>query len=425
MNHANRFRWIDTTVLLWLVMAIIPCRAADWTEFRGPTGQGHAGNLGLPIQWSESDHIAWKVAIDGHGWSSPVTSAGRIYLTTAIPEGEGNPPPHVMKVLCMDGADGKLIWASEVFRHPKEQKLEFHSKNSHASPTPVLDGDRLFVHFGPYGTACLKTDGTVVWKNDELKYDPQHGNGGSPALTEQLMIICCDGKDQQFVVGLDRQTGRIVWKTKRDTTPASGFSFCTPTIIQVNGALQAVCPGSQAVFAYNPETGAEIWRVVYGQGFSVVPRPVYGHGLVFICTGFGDGQLLAIDPTGTGDVTTSHVKWSAKKGVPKSPSLLLVDQHLYMVDDEGVATCLNALTGDSIWTHRLGGAFSASPLHAGGKIYFQSESGETTVIDAAAEYREVGKNQIGGESVRTFASFAVLNEDILLRSDSHLYRISK
>jgi outer membrane protein assembly factor BamB len=411
--------------VLWAMVSVPDNRAADWTEFRGPTGQGHAGSISLPVRWNETENVRWKVAIEGNGWSSPVTSAGRIYLTTAVPFGAGDPAPHAMTALCLDGIDGETLWNVELFRHPEGKKLEFHRKNSHASPTPILDGDRLYVHFGPYGTACLKTDGTVVWKNEELKYDPQHGSGGSPALSGEVLIVCCDGKDQQFVVGLDRQSGKILWKTKRDTKPTSGFSFCTPIVIRVDGVLQAVCPGSQAVFAYNPETGAEIWRVVYGEGFSVVPRPVYGNGLVFVCSGFGDEQLLAIDPTGEGDVTKSHVKWSTKRGVPKSPSLLLVDQHLFMVDDEGVAGCLDAVTGKSIWTHRLGGTFSASPVYAGGRIYFQSESGETTVIEASSKYEETAKNQIGTEGVRTFASISVIDQDILLRSDTHLYRISQ
>lgn len=425
-------------------------RAADWTEFRGPTGQGHAGDADLPIRWSETEHVFWKVEVPGQGWSSPVTAGGRIYLTSAVPDNSETagsadagkdaaekekekaadgekaaeaPVSQSLRVLCLNADDGKQIWNQEVFVYKPEPDPQFHSKNSYASPTPILDGDRLYVHFGSYGTACLDLEGSVLWKNQELRYQPRHGNGGSPALAGEHLVICCDGQDDQFVVGIEKQTGKLSWKTERDTTPTSGFSFCTPTIIEAGGRQQAICPGSQAVFSYDPATGKEIWRAQYGQGFSVVPRPVFAHGLVFICSGFGDGQLLAIDPTGTGDITASHIRWSTKKSVPNSPSLLVVDDLLFSVSDAGVATCFDAKSGKIHWTHRLSGAFSASPTVAGGRIYFQNETGETTIVKAASEYEEIAVNQIGTEPTRTFASFAVIDQSILLRSEKHLYRI--
>ncbi|MEQ9407254.1 MAG: PQQ-like beta-propeller repeat protein [Fuerstiella sp.] len=413
------------TLILSLTLSTVSSgvvAATDWTEFRGPTGQGHAQVQNLPREWSESNNITWKVEIPGLGWSSPVVSGGRIYLTTAVPDESG---ARMLQTLCLDAADGTQIWRVTVFTQADDSGVELHDKNSHASPTPVLDGDRLFVHFGPHGTACLDTAGTILWTSNDLTYLPQHGNGGSPALADNLLVICCDGRDQRFVAGLDAATGRTVWRTERELEPSRGFSFCTPTILNAGGRLQAVCPGSGGVWSYDPGTGEQLWRVSYGEGYSVVPRPVFGHGLVFVCSGFGDGQLFAIDPSGQGDVTDTHVKWQVKKGVPKSPSVLLVGQQIYMVDDGGVASCLDAVTGQLHWQQRMSGRFSASPTFADGLIWFQNETGQTTVIEPGTEYAEVAKNQLGDGKERTFASFAFVDSAILLRSEHHLYRIEE
>lgn len=394
--------------------------AEDWTEFRGPDGQGVSSAAQLPVKWSETDNVAWKVKIDGVGWSSPVIADERIYLTTAV--GKAAKSDQSLRIICLNSKDGSTVWDVEAFALAAAD-IEMHKKNSHASPTPVLEDDRLYVHFGSSGTACLKLDGTFVWKTQKLEYSPQHGNGGSPAIAGDKLIICCDGKDIQYVVGLDKATGEIAWKTPRDTTPSRGFSFCTPTIVSAGGKLQAICPGSQAVFSYDPQTGKEIWRVEYGTGYSVVPRPLFAHGLVYVCSGFGDNKLYAIDPTGTGDVTDSHVKWSMKKGVPRSPSLAIVGNELFAVDDAGVATCADAMTGKVHWTKRLGGKYSASPLAAAGRVYFPDEEGKTIVIAASTEFKKLATNQLAEDGARTFASFAVTGKAILLRSETHLYRI--
>ncbi|MCA9050102.1 MAG: PQQ-like beta-propeller repeat protein [Planctomycetaceae bacterium] len=400
--------------------------AADWTEFRGPGGQGHSAATNLPVTWSEEENIRWKAAVPGVGWSSPVVQGDRIFLTTAVSDGEGLKAAQSLRVLCLDAADGKTVWDREVFQQSGGSDVEIHQKNSHASPTPILSKDRLYVHYGSHGTACLQTsDGEIVWQNSDLTYAPQHGNGGSPALVDGVLIICCDGKDERFVTGLDAESGKSLWRTERELSPSRGFSFCTPTLLEAGGRRQAVCPGSGAVWSYDPRTGEQLWRVAYGEGYSVVPRPVIGNGLVYVCSGFGDAQLFAIDPAGTGDVTESHVRWKVKKGVPKSPSVLLAGEDLYMVDDNGVATCLSALTGDVHWQERLGGGFSASPVLADGHIYFQNETGETTVIQPGHSFTEVAKNQIGDGKERTFASFAFLDHAILLRTENHLYRIEK
>lgn len=393
-----------------------------WNEFLGPAGRASAGEIDLPTQWSEDSGIRWKVNIEGKGWSSPVVSNGKIFLTTAVPDAEMI--LHSLRVLCIDAQSGSTLWNQEVFHHQSDETIEIHSKNSHASPTPILDGDKLFVHFGPHGTACLTTDGEVVWKNQELTYLPQHGNGGSPALAGELLIICCDGKDVQYVAALQKSSGKLAWKVERDTEPSRGFSFSTPTIIPTDdGRLQAVCPGSSTVFSYDAFSGKELWRVNYGEGYSVVPRPVYGGALVYVCSGYGDEQMFAIDPTGRGDITDSHVKWSVKKATPKNPTPILVQDRVYMVSDNGVATCMDATTGNVVWQERLGGNYSASPIANHKHIYFQSENGLTTIVKLGDQFEVVAKNQIGDGILRTFATLAVVDSDLILRSESSLYRI--
>ncbi|MBT5017308.1 MAG: PQQ-binding-like beta-propeller repeat protein [Planctomicrobium sp.] len=389
---------------------------ADWKEFRGPTGQGEVTGAKLPVSWSDTDNVLWKSELEGLAWSSPVIVGDQVYLTSAVNIGEEQLS---LRLLSVDLSTGDVNWDKEVFE--LEGKVKIHKKNSHASPTPIIEDDRIYVHFGPYGTACLSLKGEVIWKQ-KLEYKPVHGNGGSPALAGDVLVICCDGGDKQFVIGLDKSNGEILWNSNRDTDPKKGFSFSTPLIIEVDGQVQAVCPGSDAVFAYDPKTGDEIWRCDYPGGYSVTPRPVYGQGLVFVCTGFNKPLLLAIDPAGSGNVTETHLKWELDRQMPHSPSPILVGEELYVVSDSGIASCIEAKTGEIHWQERVEGKYSASPTAANGLVYFQDEEGTTVVVKAAKEFEEVSRNSIGSNE-RTFASFAVEGNSLLLRSENHLYRI--
>lgn len=380
--------------------------AEDWPQFRGPGGQGHSSERGLPITWSEDENIAWKVPIAGLGWSSPAIQGDRIWLTTALDDG------HSLRAICLDRDTGEEIHNVEVFQ--KDNPGPIQSKNSHASPTPILEGDRVYVHYGAHGTACLTTDGEVVWRRI-LDYYHRHGPGGSPALAGDLLVINCDGYDAQFVVALDKHTGAIRWKKDREGQQA----YCTPLMITVDGKAQAISPGGDAVVAYAPKTGDEIWRVRY-DGYSNVPRPVFGHGLLFICSGYNDPVLYAIQPDGNGDVTDTHVVWSLNRGVPLNPSPLLVANELYIVNDSGFARCLDARTGAVHWLHRFGDGFSASPIYADGRIYYLREDGEATVIAPGTTFEKLAVNRLEG---RTLASIAVSDGALFLRSDRHLYRI--
>jgi outer membrane protein assembly factor BamB len=403
-----------------LLGTVARVHAEDWTEFRGPTGQGRSTAENLPVEWSPSKNVVWRVDVPGHGWSSPIVHRGRVYMTTAVPQPDDPDVEQSLRALCLEAATGRRLWEVEVFQETADTSQSIHQKNSHASPTPLTDGRHLYVHFGTHGTACLTLDGEVVWKTQELEYDMRHGSGGSPVLADDTLVIACDGYDIAFVVGLDRRTGEIRWRRDRpEIDRYQSFSFGTPLAIEVAGRTQVVCPASDWVIAYDPADGSEIWKVQY-DGYSVIPRPVYGHGLVFICTGYNTPSLLAIRPDGKGDVTRTHVAWRSSRAVPHTPSPLLVGDELYMVSDGGVASCVDVKTGRRHWQERLGGNFSASPLYADGKIYLQSEQGEGTVIEAGRQYSELARNRL---EPRTFASYAVDGSAFLIRTERSLYRI--
>jgi outer membrane protein assembly factor BamB len=401
-----------------LLLIATPSTADEWTQFRGPTGDGISTATHVPVDWSAMEHVVWKQAIPGKGWSSPVLSRGRLYLTTAD---EVSADVTSLRALCVDAADGHVVWNVEVFQPDATAVKEHHSKNSVASPSPIVTPDRLYVHFGHLGTAALDLNGNILWRQSELTYKPRHGNGGSPVLVGDVLVFSCDAAEDPFVVALDVGNGKVRWKTPRNTTATKTFSFCTPAVIELDGATQVISPGSGFVGAYNPQDGKEIWRVGYGEGYSVVPRPVFANGLLFVATGFERPTLMAIDPKGaTGDVTEKHVTWTATKGAPLTPSVLVVKDDLYTVTDNGVATCFNAQTGKVHWTKRLAGDFSASPVFADGRIYFQNEAGTTYVVKAGTEYELLATNDI---EERTLASLVPADNAIFIRSESHLWRI--
>ncbi len=389
----------------------LPLAAAteDWPQFRGPSGQGLSNESGLPLQWSESRNIQWKTAVPGVGWSSPSIVDNRVWLTTATDDGAS------LRLVSIDAATGKILLDVEVFRI-RDKGPGIHKKNSFASPTAIVEGDRIYVHYGFYGTACLNTRGEILWKQT-LKYEPQHGPGGSPVLFDDLLIFSCDGFDAQFVVALDAGTGKVRWKTTRGK---GNQAYTTPLVIDADGRRQLISPGAHRAYAYDPRTGKELWHIEYGDGFSNVPRAVYAHGLVYICSGFFQPVLFAVRPDGKGNVTKSHVAWSYPRGVPLTPSPLVAGDEVYMISDNGIATCLDAKAGAFHWQKRIGGNHSASPVLADGRIHFLSEEGECTVIAPSKEYRELARNTV---EERTLASIAISRKAIYLRGERSLYRI--
>jgi outer membrane protein assembly factor BamB len=398
-------------LILFLARAGLAAATEDWPQFRGPTGEGHSGEQGLPLEWSESRNVLWKTAVPGRGWSSPVVAGGRAWLTTAV----SAPGGASLRLLGFDIETGREVVNAEAFRLRNADLT--NPKNSHASPTPIVDGDRVYVHFGASGTAALTTAGVVVWKT-QLPYESQHGNGGSPALYHDLLILSCDGSDQAYVVALDTRTGKVRWKTPRRYPADQAYS--TPLVIRVGERDQVVSVGAYRAAAYDPESGKEIWRVSYADGFSNVPRPVYGHGLVYIATGFQQPSLLAVRANGTGDVTKTHIAWTLQRGAPYTPSPLLIGDELYVISDLGILSCLDATTGAVHWLQRIGGNHSASPTFADGRIYFLDEDGVATVIAPGTIFHKLATNTLNGAML---ASMAVSQRSIFIRTHTHLYRL--
>jgi outer membrane protein assembly factor BamB len=320
-----------------------------------------------------------------------------------------------LRALAFDVQTGRELVNTEVFRPRHADPL--NAKNTLASPTPIVEGDRVYVHFGADGTAALTTAGDIVWKI-RLSYDSQHGNGGSPVLYGGLLIVSCDGSDEAFVAAIDTQTGKIRWKTSRRQPWDQAYT--TPLLIRVGEQDQVVSVGAYRAAAYDPQTGKELWRVSYADGFSNVPRPVYGHGLVYIATGFQQPTLMAVRPDGSGDVTRTHVAWTLRRAAPLTPSPLIVGDEIYVVNDGGIASCLDARTGDTHWQQRLGGEYSASPVFADGRIYIQDEQGLGVVIKPGRKFQKLASNPLGE---RTLASYAVGDGALFIRGEEHLYRI--
>jgi outer membrane protein assembly factor BamB len=382
--------------------------AQEWPQFRGPGGQGHASTASPTLHWSESENIRWKTPIEGLGWSSPVIAGNQVWLTTAI-ESSGS-----LRAVCINRESGAIEHDVEVFR--KNDLGRIAAKNSHASPTPVVDDHQVYVHFGAHGTAALARDGQIVWTR-ELEYDHRHGPGGSPVVWQDLLIVTCDGPDVQYTVALDKHTGQVRWRADHQGQQA----YSTPLVIGSGAAAQLITSQGEALVAYRPQDGAELWRCRHG-GHSVVPRPVAGNGLIYFCTGYWTPSLMAVRTGGSGDVTDSRVAFTLRRGVPHTPSPLLDKDRLYLVSDQGVLACVDAVHGTEVWQKRLGGSFSASPTLVDGKIFLTSESGATFIVANGDEFRLLAENHVDG---RTLASPAFVDGAMFLRSDTHLYRIEE
>ena len=401
---------------------------AQWPQFRGPDGNGIAPAADVPTTWAEGKNVAWKTAIHGRAWSSPVILDNQIWLTTATPDGRE------LFAIAVDRETGRIVYDLKLFHVEKPQYA--HPFNSYASPTPVVEPGRVYVTFGSPGTAAVDTTtGKVLWERRDLECNHFRGAGSSPIIFGDLLIMHFDGSDVQYVVALNKHTGKTVWRTDRsidfkdlgpDGKPeAEGDyrkAFATPHVITVAGEPLLVSIGSKATYGYDPRTGKELWRVEERSNHSGSTRPVAGHGLVFYPTGFATGELLAVKPDGRGDVTSTHVVWRTNQGVPKKPSILLNDDLIFMINDVGIVTCLEARTGQVVWKSRLQGTYSASPVLAAGRIYVFDEDGKATVFEAAREFKVLAENVLDDGFM---ASPAVAGRSLFLRTKTHLYRIEE
>ena len=422
-----------------LLMVSSLVSAADWPQWRGPEGQGHSAAKNLPLTWSESQGVVWRTAIPGRGWSSPVIEGSQIWMTTAI-ESEaseeeqkkrraantGDQPLNIsgrlsLRAVCIERNSGKLLHDIELLS--EELPDAIHALNSFASPSPIIENGRLYCHFGTNGTACLDTQtGKIVWTNRELRLNHENGPGSTPMLFGDLLIIHCDGSDTQYVAALSKLDGKVVWKTPRsgqmDPNPQLKKAYGTPLVTELGGQPTVISPGADWLYAYDPESGRELWKLSYGaQGFSIVPRPVIGHGMVFFSTSFMKPEILAVKLNGTPEIA-----WRFKKQAPNMPSPLLVGDELLVIADKGVATLLDAKSGDTLWTERLGGNFCSSPLIADGRIYVGNREGQTFVLAPGKEYKLLATNTLDGQIMATPAA---IDGALFVRTDKALYRLAK
>jgi outer membrane protein assembly factor BamB len=401
-----------------LFMSQILWAGETWPQFRGPEANGLSDSTGLPLTWSAEDNVVWKTSIHDRGWSSPVIWHNQIWLTTSTTDGRK------LYVVCVNRETGQIVHDLHVFDVEKPEPIA--SMNSYASPTSVVEAGRFYAHFGTYGTACIDTDsGKTLWTRRDLNCDHHEGAGSSAMLVDDLVVFHVDGRDVQYVVALDKNTGETAWKTDRSVDFSAvdrNLRKCygTPIMIESGGQQQLISVGPRATMGYQVATGKELWKVTYG-GWSIAPRPVFGHGMVFMINDYLRPELWAVRPGGQGDVTASHIAWKHSKTMPSRPSPLLVDDLLFLINSDGVATCLEAKTGDLVWQERIGGKFSASPIHATGRIYLFDESSVTTVIEAGRAFKQLAVNKLTGEQL--MASPGAAGDSLFVRTATSLYRL--
>lgn len=389
----------------------------NWPQFRGPGGKGQSATTALPLTWGETVNVRWKVPVHDRGWSSPVVWGDQVWLTTARADGKQ------LFAVALDRGTGRTVNDVKVFDVPKPAFC--HPANTYASCSPVIEEGRVYVHFGSAGTACLDTaSGEVLWRRQDFPCDHFRGPASSPFLYRDLLYLTFDGFDRQYVVALDKKTGRTAWKKDRsfaygnlDGDGKKGYG--TPAIVEVEGRPLLISPAAVGTTAYDPFTGEEIWKVRHG-GMNVSAVPLFGHGLVYVCTGDGGLQLVAIRPGGRGDVTVDHVAWTYNKAVPNHSSPLLIGDHLYLISEGGVVTCLEARSGREVYKQRLPGHFWASPVFAAGRLYFLSEDGVTSVVEEGETWKVLAGNKLDGPFR---ATPALAGKALFLRSGTHLYCI--
>jgi outer membrane protein assembly factor BamB len=403
-----------------LAAAIAPLASAadSWPEFRGPGGQGIAEGP-LPGKWTPDKGVAWKVALPARGWSSPVIADGKVVLTGAR-EDAGKT---ILSAFALDAETGATLWTIDLFNPSAEEIAALHGKNSLASPTPAIADGTVHVHFGHMGTAALKLeDGELIWKT-KISYKPMHGGGGSPIVVGDLLVANADAEIDPFVFALHRKTGEVAWRTPREQEVRSTFSFSTPLVVQTDGRTEILSAGSGMIGAYAPADGRLLWKVTYGEGYSVVPRPVVADGMAYVATGYNVPNLLAIRLGGAeGDVTQTHLAWEVTRRMPKTPSMIVDDGQVLALDDTGTLTSLDAKSGEVRWTQRLPGNFSGSPILAGKTLYAVTEDGVFYSLKISRTDAEILSEIDIAE--RTLASPVLLGGALYLRTEENLWKIT-
>ncbi len=390
--------------------------AEDWASWRGPRADGTVSDSGYPLQWSATNNVKWKTPLPGTGHASPVVSKGKIFVAGCIEEEK-------KRVLyCVDRASGKIEWERVAVVSNLERK---HGQNSFASSTPAADGERVYVAFldqPQMRIYCYDYSGKLLWEKNPGEFYSQHGFCSPPTLYKDMVIINGDqdapkGKTA-FIVALDRQTGEERWRTER---PNKLRSYCPPVVVQVNGQPQMVLTGSKCVASFNPDTGKQNW-IIDGPTEQFVSSMVLHDGVLLMTAGFPQHWVMAIDPTGRGNVTKTKVLWSKKNEGGYVPSPVADKGKLFLVDDKGFASCWDVKSGEQHWKERLSGTgHHASAVAADGRIYLTADDGVTHVLKASPEFESLAKNPLG-EAV--YASPAFSNGEIFIRGAKHLWCIA-
>lgn len=428
-------------ILLTLLLFTAIANAGNWPEWRGPSAQGHANAAGLPETWSETSNVAWKTPLPGRGHSTPVMWGDQIWLTTAIEQAatpeeakrrlasNTSDQPLVvlasvsLRAVCVDRNSGKILHDIELINVKEPQWA--HQLNSYASPTPVLEEDRLYAHFGSFGTVALDTQTLkVLWQNEELNVMHENGPGSTAVLHGDRLIAHFDGSDQQFIAAFDKNNGKLAWQTPRsgamDPRAQQRKAYGTPLVVTMNGQPIVVSSAADNIYGYDLVTGRELWQSHYGElGFSMSTVPVADDQQIYFSTAFGKSQVIALQYAG---LKTPKIAWRNNKNAPKMCSPVLHNGLLFYVDDGGIVSCVDTKTGEAFYRERIGGKFSASPILADGKLYFSSREGVITVINAAKAFNILAQNTLDGGSM---ASPIADGSALFIRTDKALYKIGK
>jgi outer membrane protein assembly factor BamB len=405
-------RRLALAVAFVLMTTPLTSRAEDWPQWRGPRGDGTSNETNVPTKWSDTENVHWKIDVPGLGHSSPIIVGDKVFLTTALEKEQKR------VLICFDRHDGKNVWESVVLSAPLEGK---HPLNSYASATPASDGERVFVSFlekPKIELVCYDLGGKELWRKSPGEFHSVHGFCSSPVIYKDLVILNCDQDADAWIVAYDRKTGQERWRTDR---PNKTRSYCTPLIAELAGKTQMVLSGSKSVASYDPNTGKQFW-VMDGPTEQFVASLVQTQGIVFVTGGFPQLHILGIDPSGSGNVTKTHILWRDHRGVSYVPSPVAHNQWFFIVSDGGIGSCFGAKTGKILWKQRLGRHHSASGVYASGNVYFIDDDGTTHVLKAGPTFEVISENALGENA---YASPAVSRGQIFIRTAQHLWCIGK
>jgi outer membrane protein assembly factor BamB len=435
-------------VFILAFAATATIHAENWPNWRGPASTGVSPEKALPTTWSDSENIAWKAKFRGVGISSPIVWGDRVFVTSQAGESISRPGPRLFQggdaaaagerplsagdsakapgggtsflVTAFDRASGKQLWEYAV--QAQGELPAVHEKHNLASPSPVTDGERVYAWFGTGQLVALDMSGKLAWQRNLVteygKFDVQWGHGSSPIVYKDTVILLSYHPASSYLLALDSRTGSDRWKMDGRK---GAFSYSTPFVIEAPSGPELIVNWSEGLSAHHPSNGQQLWHIAETNRFPI-PVPFQHEGILYASRGYRSGPYMAIRPGGKGDISKTHVLWKVDTGAPYISSLVYYDDLIYMMGDVGVASVVDAKTGERVWQERIGGVYTASPVAADGKVYFLSENGETVVLSAGRNPRVLARNKL---DARQLASPAISGGRLFIRSDDTLFAIGK